>query len=73
MASGDSTNSNPYKGGPENYNKLEVYPVECYWGNKKFKYYFAKGSNKFNWYVIPLYITAPFNKIELYDANNKRI
>jgi hypothetical protein len=33
LASGDSTNSKPYNGGPENYKALDVFPVECHWGN----------------------------------------
>jgi hypothetical protein len=41
LASGNSLNSQPYRGGPENFARLEVYPVECDWKGERMRYYFV--------------------------------
>ncbi|KAI3648574.1 hypothetical protein MP228_006428 [Amoeboaphelidium protococcarum] len=63
LAGGYPHNSVPYKGGPENFEHLQVKRVECDWKGEKLSYFFDTGSNRFNWYVIISFLTVPAQKI----------
>jgi hypothetical protein len=65
LASGNSLNSNPYRGGPENYNNLLLEFVECDFSSHKLEYYFDTGSSAFHWYLIIMYNTIPIDDINV--------
>lgn len=70
LASGNSFNSVPYKGGPENYSNLQVWKVECDWKNHLLEYYFDTGSSRFHFYLILLYASVPPTRVEIYKVDN---
>ena len=72
LASGNSLNDKPYKGGPENYNNLEVWIVQCSW-DRPMEYYFDTGSSAYHWYLIILYANEPATRIQVdaVDKDNK--
>lgn len=70
LASGNSLNSKPYKGGPENYDNLELKFVECDFSSHKLEYYFDTGSSEFHWYLIVMYNSLPFDDIDVIGLKN---
>lgn len=66
LSSGDSANSKPYQGGPENFQKLLAWPVECDWQGQSLGYYFDSGSSRFHWYLIIYWATVPVQKLDVF-------
>lgn len=65
LASGTSTNSIPYKGGPQNYASLQVRRVECDWKGEPLMYWFSTGSSAYSWYIIIAFQTIPVIDIKV--------
>lgn len=50
---------------PENYRDLHVKIVDCKWKGKVAGVWLDKGSNVYNWYVIPLYLRQPLARVRV--------
>jgi hypothetical protein len=63
MLGGNSLDHRPYGGGPENFNRLFVYRVECDWKSEPLHYFFDRGSSTFHWYLVIVFETVPVTRI----------